>query len=79
MGYAKADHRSDKLREPDSDRKGEGVQKFEQFVDVICEWSLMAEDVDVQLVGDVQDELHQLVVALEDLKLGLPRAWNMDY
>lgn len=36
--------------------------------------SLVAEDVDVELVGDVQDQLHQLVVALKDLQLGLPRA-----
>lgn len=28
---------------------------------------LVAEDVDVQLVGDVQDELHQPVVLLEDV------------
>ena len=38
--------------------------------------SLVAEDVDVELVGDVQDQLHQLVVALKDLQLRLPRAWK---
>ena len=36
--------------------------------------SLVAEDIDVELVGDVQDQLHQLVVALKDLQLRLPRA-----
>ena len=40
---------------------------------IISAVSLVAEDVDVELVGDVQDQLHQLVVALKDLQLGLPR------
>ena len=36
----------------------------------------MAEHVDVELVRDVQDQLHELVVALEDLQFGLPRSYK---
>ena len=39
-GWSKRDDSTDRLREWDSDKEGEGVQKSENFADVLYVWSL---------------------------------------
>ena len=55
-GWSKHDDSTDRLREWDSDKGGEGVQKSENFADVLYVWPLMC-PMNVQNFWHIRDIL----------------------